>query len=80
MRVKIEGTLKKSRSKTSRWLNNLTEKLRPERTFAHFSTSNNSLLNTELTQIQPDSNQAKRAEAERQQNNGLIYTNIVRFR
>ena len=79
MRTKIERTLKKPKNKASKWLGNLTEKLRPKKNVAYFSISNINLLTTELYQIQTHSNPAIRAEVERQKNNGVIYANITRF-
>lgn len=63
-----------------RWFDSLAEKLRPRKSFAHFSTTNNEISIMEINQIHIDSNPITRAEAERQQCTGLIYANISRFR
>lgn len=76
----MERAFKKPRKKIPRWLDNLTEKLRPRKSFVRFSTINNGLSIMEVNQIQINSNAVIQAEAERQQCNGLLYVNISRFR
>ena len=79
MRAEIEKTLEKSKSKTSRLLGNLSHKLR-RNSLVPFSASNNTLSTLELNQIQTHRNIKACVEIERQQSNGLMYSNIVRFR
>jgi len=79
MRIEMEKTLKKPKNKTLRRLGNFTEKLRPRKNVANFARNNN-FLTMELNQIHTHSNPRIRVEIERLQNNGLIYSNIVRFR
>ena len=80
MGIKIERAPKKPKNKAPRFFGNITEKLRPRKNFAHFLTSNNNLLAMELNQFRTHSNPVTLAEVERKKSNGLIYTNIARFR
>lgn len=79
MKIKIERTLKKPRNKIPRWFSSLTQKLRRRNNFAHFLTGNH-LPIRELNSMRTLSNPATRTELELQQCNGLIYSNIAKFR
>lgn len=80
MRAEIESTLEKPKNRTPRLLGNFTKKLRFGKSVAHFLGNDDILSTLELNQIQTRKNSRVRAEAERQQSNGLIYANIAKFR
>ena len=79
MGMKTEKNLWKPINKTLKLLSNLTEKLRPKINVARFIENNNCFA-IELNQIQTYSNARIHAEVENQQCEGLIYSNIVKFR
>lgn len=79
LRSKIESTLEKPKGKTPSLRGDLIEKLGLG-SLVRFLANSNTLSTLELNQIQTHKNPTACAEVERQQSNGLIYANIVRFR
>ena len=80
MRTRFEKPLEKPKNRAPRWLGDLSEKFRHKKNFAHVLARNNNLSTAGPNQIQTHSNRAIHATVERQQCNGLIYANIVRFK
>ena len=79
MRAKIETSLEKPKSKIPRLLGNLREKI-GRSNLVRFSANDNVLSTLELNHHQTHIKSTTCTEIERQQINGLIYANIVRFR
>lgn len=79
MRLKIEKNLGEPKNKTLKRLSNLTEKIRPRKNFASL-IGDNTFFTMELNHTQEYSKARIRAELAGKQCNGLIYSNLVKFR
>jgi len=79
LKGKIDSSLEESKGKTPRLRSDLIEKLGLG-SLVRFSANNNALSTLEPNQIQTRKSSTACAELARQQSNGLIYANIVKFR
>ena len=79
MKLKIEKKLGEPKNKTLKRLSNLTEKLRPRINVAGL-IEDNTFFTMKLNHVQEYSKARIRAELAGKQCNGLIYSNIVKFR
>ena len=80
MKIKLERSFKKPKNKFPKNYENLSKKLRLEKNSMELLASKNNLPFIRSNQIQLSSKLAIHKELAQQQYNGLIYTNITKFR